>query len=224
MIKCILIEDELPAQKLLLSYINKTSSLSCIGIFQSINQLTSDILSQTDLIFLDIELPGLTGLEFLQSLHYRPSIIITTAYRDYAIDAFENQVDDYLLKPFSYSRFLKALFKIQVTSSEESEQLDLFVYSDKTFHKIQINSISYIKAEVDYVMIYYENKKLLVQDSLNNWEQKLKSNNFIRIHRSYLINFKLIDKVIGNTVFMGNVNLPIGKKFRGQFFELLKSY
>ncbi|MDW3652135.1 MAG: LytTR family DNA-binding domain-containing protein [Bacteroidia bacterium] len=224
--KCIIIEDELPAQQLLLNYIERTADLSCVGVYTSVSEVSLPGLAKIDLLFLDIQLPELNGLDFLRTLEKRPSIIITTAYREYAIDAFEEAVSDYLLKPFSYQRFLKAIFRVQkeiLPEQEESSPDSIFVYADRTFKKIVKSDILYIKAEVDYVMIYFGENKFLIKDSLNNWEEKLKDAGFIRVHRSYLINFEKVESIEGNVIKIATADIPIGKTFREPFFALVKS-
>lgn len=222
--KCIIIEDEQPAVKLLKAYIDKTVFLECIGVFESVSALSLGILNKADFIFLDVQLPGINGLDFLKNIEDRPQVIITTAYRDYAVDAFELAVDDYLLKPFSYERFLKSIYRLQKTGgSDESENKnELFVYADKTFYKVNKNDIFLVKAEVDYVTVFYDDKRLLVQDSMNNWESKLVEDGFVRVHRSYLINFSKIIKIEGNLIYIGDHAIPIGKTFRSSFFESIR--
>ncbi|MEG0925066.1 LytR/AlgR family response regulator transcription factor [Chryseobacterium sp.] len=223
--KCIIIEDELPGIKLLKSYIDKTFFLECIGIFNSVSELPFGILDKTDFIFLDIQLPGINGLDFLKNIEKKPRVIITTAYRDYAIDAFDQGVVDYLLKPFSYERFLKSIYRLHGSikfSDKEENKNDLFVYADKTFFNINKKDIFLIKAEVDYVKIFYENKNLLVQDSMNSWENKLKEDGFIRVHRSYLINLSKIIKIEGNLIYIKDQVIPVGKTYQSIFFDLIK--
>ncbi len=223
--KCIVIEDELPAQELVQKYIEQTSDIQCLGVFESISELHLEVLEEVDFILLDIQLPGTNGIEFLKNLEIKPKIIVTTAYRDYAIEAFEEAAVDYLLKPFSYQRFLKAIMRVQNSLSNRKEKdntKELFVYADKTFFKIVKDDILYIKSEVDYVHIFYSDKKLLVQDSMNNWEQKLEEENFVRVHRSYLINFSKIDKVQGNTLYINNTAIPIGKTYKKALLQFIK--
>ncbi len=223
--KCIVIEDELPAQQLLQKYIDQTNTIQCLGIFESITELSLQVLEEVDFILLDIQLPGTNGIEFLKNLEIKPKIIVTTAYRDYAIDAFEEAAVDYLLKPFSYERFLKAIMRVQhslIDKKSNDSSKELFVYADKTFFKIVKDEILYLKSEVDYVYIFYADKKLLVQDSMNNWEKKLQENNFIRVHRSYLINYSKIDKIQGNQLYIQNTSIPIGKTYKKALLQLVK--
>lgn len=225
---CVIIEDELPAQELLQHFIEKTADLECLGTYGSVAEVEISKLAKADCLFLDIQLPGLNGLEFLKQTEMSPKVIVTTAYRDYAIDAYEEAVVDYLLKPFSYQRFLKAVMRVANTETateapkEESSAKELFVYADKTFYKINKNTINYLEAAVDYVELHYDShKKLLVQDSMNNWEEKLKDDGFVRVHRSYLINFNKIEKIVGNSIYIGTKIIPIGKTHRKAFFERL---
>lgn len=225
--KCIIIEDEEPAQQLLTKYIAQTPGMECIEIYDSIVGIAPKTLSDSDLIFLDIQLPGANGIEFLKNLEVKPIIIITTAYRDYAVDAFEEAVDDYLLKPFSYQRFLKAMMRAQNNLANKKATIKndlLFVYADKTFYKIRKAEILFLKSEVDYVYFYYQNNKLLVQDTMNNWEKELKNDGFVRVHRSFLINPNKIEKVEGNQILIGEHKIPIGVTYKKDFMQLLRSH
>ena len=223
--KCLIIEDEIPAQEVLLNYIKKTSYIQCLGVFETVTEIPLSIFKKIDFIFLDIQLPEINGLEFLKNLEIKPKVIITTAYREYAIDAFEEAVVDYLLKPFSYKRFIKTILRVQnlIGSQANTEASnELFVYADKTYHYIDKNDIEFLKAEVDYVNIILPNKKILIQDSLNNWSNKLSSSKFIRVHRSYIINFNKIDKIERNQIFINNHVIPIGNTYKEMLFSLIK--
>ena len=220
--ECMLIEDEFPAQKVLENYINKTDSLTCIGVFDMPNKVPFDLLNQCDLIFLDIQMPEINGLEFLKSYRFKAKVIVTTAFREYAIDAFEENVADYLLKPFSYARFLKGVARVQESFATTKSNSEIFVYADKTFHKLKIDEITIIQAQVDYINIFFNTQKLLVQDSLNRWEDTYKNSSLFRVHRSYIINLKKIDKIQGNLVFIGNLQIPIGKTYKEALFKNIK--
>jgi len=222
--KCIAIEDEASARQLIKSFIERTSSLSLIAVYSSVTEVPLEVMNEIDLLFIDIELPEINGIDFLKTLQKKPKIIVTTAYRDYAVEAFEVAADDYLLKPFSYERFLKSLYKIQKNDKPSDiliEDGSFFVYVDRSYIKIKPSEICYVKAEVDYIMIYMENNKILLKDSLNNWEEKLNAVGFIRIHRSFLVRKEAISKIQGNMVYVSDEHLPIGKTYKDEVLRKL---
>lgn len=221
--RCIVIEDEVPAQLLLQKYIVQTTDLKLLGAFGSVSKVPSSLWAQADLIFLDIQLPGVNGIDFLKSVQLKAKVVVTTAYRDYAIDAFEEAVVDYLLKPFGYDRFLKAVFRVRTVLEEKptlsvqggSEEAPLFIYTDKTHHKVFKSDILFLQAQVDYVAIFYGDKRLLVQDSMLKWEKKLSETHFMRVHRSYLVNLEKITAVQGrHTLIIGQHKVPVAKSYR----------
>ncbi len=219
--KCIIIEDELPAQKVLENHISKTNFLSCLGVFDSPVMVQLEILNQCDLVFLDIEMPEISGLDFLKANRIKAKVIITTAYPDYAIDAFEEHVFDYLLKPISYPRFLKGVTRVKEAFEKNSNKNEIFIYTDKTYHRITIEDIDLIEAQIDYIKIYYKGNKYLLQDSLSNWEEAYKSCSLIRVHRSFIINLKKIDKIQNNLIFINEMPIPIGNTYKDYFFNIL---
>ena len=223
MINCLILEDEKAAQEILAGYIAKTPFLKCNGIYESGIDVPTEILQETSILFLDIELPELNGLAYLKTIETPPKVIITTAYSDYAVDAFEENVLDYLVKPFSYERFFKAITRVKDLLQKDNidAQNYLFVYADKTHHKVLRNDIIYVKAEVDYVKVVTKDTSFLVLDSLRNWEEKLANYHFIRVHRSYLININKIDKVSGNQVFLNRQAVPIGQSYKEVFIKTL---
>ncbi|HAS44136.1 MAG TPA: DNA-binding response regulator [Microscillaceae bacterium] len=218
MIKCVIIEDEKNAQKLLKNYIAKTPSLQCQGVWESTLNVPKSILSDVDFIFLDMELPELNGLDFIRTLENPPKVIITTAYPQYAVDAFELAVIDYLMKPFSYQRFLTAIERLK-NNIEIDPDKHLLVYANKTTHKVTIGEIQYIKSELDYVCIVTHKEKIMLLGSLTNWEQKMAAYNFVRIHRSYIINMDSILKVYKNSLLVGETEIPIGKRYKESFLD-----
>lgn len=224
MIHCIILEDEKPAQEVLQGYINKTPFLDCIGIYENGLDITQDKLQQADILFLDVQLPELNGLSYLKTIANPPKVIVTTAYSNYAIEAFEEAVVDYLLKPFSFERFFKAVNRVRNNVIHQKKEIDknLFLYSDKTLYNINIDDILFLKAEIDYVKVATEEKSILILDSLRNWNEKLQSFRFIQIHRSYIINIDKITKIHGNQVFIGNKAIPIGKTYKEQFIKTIK--
>ncbi|WP_282079358.1 LytR/AlgR family response regulator transcription factor [Aquimarina algiphila] len=221
MIHCLIIEDEHGAQEVLQNYIEKTPFVNCLGVYESGLDVPLQELDETDFLFLDIQLPELNGLSFLRTLSNPPKVIITTAYPDYAVEAFEEAVVDYLVKPFSYERFFKAVNRLQdikaLDNNENTKQL--FIYADKAIYKVNIDDILFLKAEVDYVKVVTKDKSILILDSLRNWEEKLHNSNFVRIHRSYVINLDKIEKVLGNQVFVQDTVMPIGKTYKNDFLK-----
>lgn len=221
MINCLILEDEQSAQEVLKNYTTKVPYLNILGIFESGIDVPIALLRQTDLMFLDIQLPELTGMQYLKSLDAPPKVIITTAYPDYALAAFEVAVTDYLLKPFSFDRFLKAVNRVQETiPSPINSPSTFFVYADKTTYKIKSSDILYFKAEVDYVNIKMKGQELLVLDSLRSWKEKLTNLNFLQIQRSYIVNMEKVKKVSGNQLFLENGQcLPIGLTYKKEVME-----
>ncbi len=221
MIHCLILEDEQSAQEVLLSYIEKTPFIDCLGVYESGLDIPPEQLQQADLLFLDIQLPELSGLSFLKTLTNPPKVIVTTAYTDHAIEAFEEAVIDYLVKPFSYERFFKAITRIRNLFLEQRKEKKehLFLYADKTIYKVNSKDILYLKAEVDYVKVVTIDTEILILDSLRNWNEKLQGLPFIQVHRSYIINIHKISKVYGNQVFINDKPIPIGKTYKEPFLK-----
>lgn len=221
MTKCLIIEDEKEAQDLLLGYIQETPYLQCIGVFESGLDVPKDLVEKAQILFLDLQLPGLNGLSYLGTLNNPPKVIITTAFQNYAVKAFDYEVVDYLLKPFPFKRFLKAVNRATGTKSKEDvvPVKSLFVYSDKTYHNVNIDDILYVKAEVDYVSIVTTNKKHLVLDSLSNWQVKLEPFHFVRTHRSFLVPISKIERIEGNRVVIADQTIPIGASYKDSFLR-----
>jgi len=224
MIQCIILEDEKSAQKVLKSYIEKTPFIECIGIYETGLNIPATELPKADVLFLDIQLPELNGLSFLKTISNPPKVIVTTAFPNYAVEAFEEAVVDYLLKPFSYERFFKAVTRVRNDAIYQNKEINknLFLYSDKTLYKINVDDVLFLKAEVDYVNVVTEEKNYLILDSLHNWNKKLQSFKFIQVHRSYIINIDKITKIYGNQVFIGDKVIPIGKTYKEEFLKEIK--
>ncbi|MCE7991491.1 MAG: response regulator transcription factor [Roseivirga sp.] len=223
MIHCLILEDEPAAVEVLKSYIDKTPFIECIGIYESGLDISPDEISRADLLFLDVHLPELNGISFLKSLEEKPRVIITTAYADYAVEAFEEEITDYLVKPYSYERFCKATIRVreQLSVQEKKKGKQLLLYADKTTYKIRTTDILYLKAEVDYVKFVTANQQILILDSLQNWEEKLAASGFVRTHRSYIVNLEKIEKISRNQVFIRDEIIPIGRTYKDRFIENL---
>ncbi len=221
-VSCICIEDEKLARTLLKEYISKISFLQDLGQFK--NPLEAlEILEkgQVDLIFLDIQMPEMTGIEFLKTIPQSPVIIFTTAYTEYAIEGYQFEVADYLLKPFSFDRFLQAVNKakkfIMLQQSQTADTKNyLVVKSDHRIFKIDYQDILYIEGLKEYVSIYTrENKRIITLMALKRLEDAL-PDNFIRVHKSYIVSFQRINALEGNQLIIGSQKIPVGKNYRSQ--------
>ena len=188
--------------------------------------------NEVDVIFLDIKMPELTGIEFLKTLTHPPQIIITTAYSEYALEGYEYSVIDYLLKPFSYERFLKAVNKVTDKRAENNNVLEnnkitedfIFLRADKAEHKILFSDIHYIEGYGNYIKVFFKNKMLLVSETMTTVEKNLPSELFVRIHKSYIVSIKKIDKIEGNMIRLGDIILPIGNYYKKGVNTILDKY
>lgn len=224
--KCILIEDELPAQMVLKSYIKKFNQLQLLATFQTAIDANNFLKNNTvDLIFLDINLPDISGIDFIKMVANPPKVIMTTAYPDFAVASFELEtIVDYLVKPFSLERFLKAISKaekFQYTTTQKNESIILNI--DKALHKITITDIIYIESDRNYLSFITKDKKLTVIDSLKNWKEILTQHKFIQIHKSYLVNLNNVEKIIGNLLYIHHNKLPIGRTYKKELLMHLKA-
>lgn len=224
---CIIIEDEIPAQKILKNFIGKIPNLELIGAFNAAIEAYSFLNSnEVDLVFLDINLPDMSGLEFIKTVKTPPSIIITTAYPDYAVSSFElDTIVDYLVKPISFERFFKAINKLKSKQfkPENKEEVEdsIFLNVDKTHHKIVLNDIVYVESDRNYITLVTKNKTLSFIDTLKNWSDKLCSKQFVQVHKSYIINVNQVDKISGNTLFVADKKIPIGRTFKQELLKTL---
>ena len=226
--KCIIIEDELPAQRIIKSYISKLKHLQLVGTYQTALEANSVLNNGgIDLLFLDINLPDISGLDFIKTLSKPPKIIITTAYSNFAAESFEYwTIHDYLVKPISFERFLKSINKVEQTSKtiEKEEKVSEDIINlkiDKTLHRLSINDILYVESDRNYVSIVTKKGKFTYIDSLKNWGQKLPNTHFAQIHKSYLVKLNAIDKISGNIIFINDSKIPIGRKYKQELLSKL---
>ncbi|MDJ0646465.1 MAG: LytTR family DNA-binding domain-containing protein [Flavobacteriaceae bacterium] len=225
---CLIIDDELPARKVLINYVNKVPFLNLIGdcenAFQAMEKLSTATI---DIIFLDIEMPKLSGLDFLKSLSKRPHVILTTAYREFALDGFELNVTDYLLKPISFERFLVAVNKVKSDShmKEHSDQ-NQFTYfkSGKKNIQIYFSDILFIEGLGNYVKIFTKDKIVTTYDQLNDIIKKLPENNFVRIHRSYIVALDKINAYSSDSLEINEHQLTIGNTYKDAFIESVSPF
>jgi DNA-binding LytR/AlgR family response regulator len=223
MLACIIIEDQPPAQRILKKYISNSDNLILKETFSNPLEAKTYLQKEKiDLIFLDIHLPKMSGLEFLKSVENHPKVILTTAYGEYALESYEYNVIDYLLKPFSYERFLKSIQKVNGLDNKNeflknNNSNILYIKTGYEVLKIDSNEIYYIKSDGDYTEIFTETKKILTSDSLKNWLEKLKSN-FCQVHKSYIINENHFNKLLKNQLYLNNdIVIPIGRAYKKNF-------
>jgi len=230
---CIIIEDQLAAQRLLTQYISDVPSLHLVGTFSNaVDALLEIEKLKVDLIFLDIHLPKISGLDFLKSLESSPQVILTTAFSEYALESYEFNVVDYLLKPFSFQRFLKAVVKLHHDKEENAQQSpdldpklnvkqetdDLFFKSGHEYIRLIPSEVHYIKSDLEYTEIHMSGKKYISSDSLIHWEGLLKDYGFIRVHKSFLLNSYEISRVSGSQIFLkSDTCIPLGRAYKKEF-------
>jgi two-component system, LytTR family, response regulator LytT len=228
MINVIAIDDEPLALKLVAGYIERTPSLNLLGKFENPLEAMAFVSgSGVDLIFIDIQMPGLTGIEFTRSLLKGPKVIFTTAYEKYAFEGFKLDVVDYLLKPFSYEEFLKAVQKAErsillekkIPGKIESNSEFLFIKSDYKIKRINFNDILYIEGLKEYVKIFTQNEPVPVLSltSLKLLETKLPPEKFMRVHRSFIVNLHKIDTIARSRIIFGKTYIPVGDQYKEKF-------
>lgn len=226
-IKCIIIEDEPAASQLLERNISYCPDLECCGSFENPFSAQSYLdKNNIDLIFLDINLPGMSGFSFLRTLVNPPLVIITTATPKYAVEGFDLEVIDFLLKPFSFERFYKSVNKARerlIPKQVNTLTRKITVKSDKRIYQIDLEEILFIEACGDYTTICCNDKKLIAHEIMKSWEIKLKGFQFQQIHRSFIINLQKIDHIEGNLAVIGKHKLLISEAYREQLITILLS-
>jgi DNA-binding LytR/AlgR family response regulator len=233
-LKCLIVDDEPLAQRVVEKYIHEVSFLEiagkCSNAVEAIEMLHH---VEADLIFLDINMPGLSGIDFLKSRKNAPMVIITTAYAEFAIEGYELDVVDYLMKPFSFERFMKAVEKAwevhlasrkrQPDKSAEPEQEEqiIFVKSSKKTYRVNLDKILYIEALGDYVKIFTEDRMIVSYQSLKNIETMLPPKRFPRVHKSYIVSLSRIDLIENNQIRIRERLIPIGTNYKAEFEKLI---
>ncbi len=234
MITCMVVDDEQHAIDLLTSYIDKVPGLQLsLGTTNSIAAFQHVQKNAIDLIYLDIHMPELDGIQFLKLLGGKSKVILTTAYSEYALEGYEHDVLDYLIKPILFERFLKATQKainatqkaIEGSPITELEDDYLFFRHDirNKIIKIKLNEILFIEGMGNYVAFYLNDSKIVILATLTEIEEKLSSRAFFRVHKSYIIPLGMIDAVEGNQVVIGKNKIPLGETYKEAFFKAIGS-
>ena len=228
MIKSIIIEDEYNAIELLKGYIDKVPFLECLESFRNPIEAISFLQNnQVDLIFLDINMPELSGISFLKAVKQRPAVILTTAYSEYAVESYEYDVQDYLLKPISFERFLRSVTKIETDKKDSSENDSVsqpeYIYVKDGYENIRVSvdDILYLEKDGNYITYHIPEHKLLSRQTIQQALEGL-GENFIQIHKSYIINLKKIESFSTSSVRINDKNLPVGLSFRARLAERVK--
>lgn len=218
MISCVIIEDQAPAQRILKKYVADYGNVLIKDVFSD-PVLALEYLKeiQVDLIFLDIHLPKLSGMDFLKILPYKPLVILTTAFHEYAVQSYEFEVLDYLLKPISFPRFSKAMEKVQTALNKgdnEKQRESLLVKVGYEYVSVDTCDILYVKSDGDYTFLHCSDKKYMVSLPLKYWNENLSKQQFCQIHRSYIVALDKIEKIAASSVMIQKQELPIGRKYK----------
>ncbi len=235
-VTCLIVEDEPLARNLLADYVKKTPSLQVVGTCANAMEALELLQKHpVELIFLDIQMPEITGITFLKILQKKPLVIFTTAYSQYALEGYELDVVDYLLKPITFERFLKAVDKAVMRLQSQHQPIVIspaatasdkpdfvFVKDGTKMVKVMLDEILYVEGQKDYVTIHLSDKKITTLQRMKSLEEQLPADKFIRIHHSYIIALRAIDAVHRNDVQIGKEMLPISDSYKKAFREFIE--
>ncbi len=230
MYKCLIVDDENLARELIETHLSQLDNFKLIASCSSALEAHKILQTETiDLMFLDIEMPVLKGTDFLKTLKHKPKVIFTTAYRDYAIEGFDLNAVDYLLKPITFQRFFQAIEKLTesdkpsagVLENINSEDSYIFIQSNKKNIKILFDDINYIESIKDYIRIHLQDSSLMIKHGITAFEEKLDTR-FLRVHRSYIINSTKITAYTKQDVEIGKIEIPIGDFYKANVLKYLK--
>ena len=231
--KCIIVDDEPLSIKVIKNHLQSFDDVEVVG--ECSNAIETDKIlrdNKIDLIFLDIEMPKISGFEFLKSLKKQPKVIIVTAYRNYALKGYEYDIVDYLLKPVSFDRFYKAMNKFykqqkdtDIHVFEESQKTGKpFIYfnEDKTIHKIYLDDILYLESFREYIKVHTKDNSVMTKLAISKIDEKLKDHEFIRIHKSFVVSVNKIKSFNSRVIFIAENELPIGRTYKDAVMKILK--
>jgi DNA-binding LytR/AlgR family response regulator len=228
LIRCIIVEDEELAQDVIISHLQHFHQFELVGVYRNAREAMEGLQQQSiDLMFLDIHLPGMTGLNFLATIKDPPLVVLTTAHREYALESYEFNVIDYLLKPISLERFTKAIQKISggrlYNHTTEAEQTPdhIFIRSNSKFFKVNFSEIIFIEGMKDYLKIHTPEFRLVTHQTMGEMEKQLPAKQFIRIHKSYIIAIPKIKAIQTNAVELPGKVLPIGISYKDTVMSMI---
>jgi DNA-binding LytR/AlgR family response regulator len=234
-ISCLIVEDQLPAQRILSSYIDNLPHLELAGICGNAFEAMAIFHDRPiDLMFLDLNMPRLCGFDFLRTLAQPPKVIVTTAYPEHAVEGFDLNVVDYLVKPISFDRFIRAVDKVRQPGTPEpapppanvtgppaqaGSAEEIFVRIENEFRRLSLADIFFVRAEKDYVSIVTTMQNLFVSGPLSSWAERLRSDRFVRVHKSYIVNLAHVSSIRGSTIVTPAGGVPIGRSYRDQLLQ-----
>jgi len=223
-IKCLIVDDEVLAQDVIEKYIATIPTLNLVGKCDSAVEAISFLHNkQVDLLFLDLNMPELSGLDMLKTLTNPPKVILTTAYSEYALESYEYGVIDYLLKPIKLERFIKAVNKVvekhsekivNETDSEFKPEYTIFIKEDQITYQLNLSDIHYVEAYGNYLKVHTKEKVYVTRDTMHDMEGKLPENMFLRVHKSFIISIPKIESVSGNRIFINKKEIPVGEMYK----------
>jgi DNA-binding LytR/AlgR family response regulator len=230
MINCLVVDDEPIARKGILEHIRQIDFLNCLAECRSAIEATQWLQTKKiDLIFLDIQMPKLTGIDFLKNLQKPPLVVFTTAYPEYAIEGFELDVLDYLLKPISFARFYKASAKaydyLSLKTKYDGNQVEdfFFIKCNQKIEKIKVADVLYIEGMSNYIIVHTSQKKYITYLTFKAVEEQLPQNVFIRIHKSFLVSLNAVKTIDGNELKLENISLPISKNYKEEVLSKISN-
>jgi DNA-binding LytR/AlgR family response regulator len=251
LLKCIIVEDEVLAQDVIRNHLARIGQIELLGVYRTAPEAMVALEHlDVDVLFLDIRLPGMSGLHFLRGLADPPLVVLTTAYAEYALESYEFNVIDYLLKPISFERFSKAVNKIldgrlyslsgvpvehsgapmaasgtavgaSGTAVGARDEDHIFIKSNSKFFRVDFSEILYVQGMKDYLKLYTPDFTLVTHHTMNEMEKTLPSRQFLRVHRSYIVAVKHIRAIFGNSIELGKVTIPIGVNYKETVMELV---
>ena len=222
MIRCIVIEDTPLAVEKLEAFIVQVPLLQHLQSFNNaIEAIVYMKTNSVDLVFLDIQMEQFTGLQFIETLQYRPKIVIVSAYNQYAVQGFDHNVTDYLLKPYSFERFLKAVDKVQAEMQVKTAKNYMFVKTEYRMERVDFSDILFIEGQGAYLRIVTLHAKIMTIQNFLNMEQVLPSDNFLRVHKSYIVAMDKIESIERNVILIAGQRIPVGKNYQNEFYRRL---
>jgi DNA-binding LytR/AlgR family response regulator len=228
LLKCIIVEDETLAQDVIVSHLARIGRLELAGVYRNAPEALEALKTlDVDVMFLDIRLPGMSGLHFLRSLPNPPLVVLTTAYAEYALESYEFNVIDYLLKPISFERFSKAVTRIVdgrlfSQPGKDGEPTHIFIKSNSKFFRVGYSEILYIEGMRDYLKVHTPEYALITHQTMNELEKTLPGRQFIRVHKSYIVAVGQIRSIYGNSIELGKVTIPIGISYKEAVMGLIR--